>query len=69
MTEKPVKHQCHKCHKDMLTTPVCVDCGIIPLADGAFALLECKIKQLERENEMLRIRISLLEIFKPACVV
>ena len=43
------KMPCHKCGKDMLTTPVCCECGRIPLADASFADMDEKVKQLRRE--------------------
>ena len=37
--------KCHKCQKEMTMTPVCCECGIIPIAEGSFRQREDTIRQ------------------------
>ena len=41
--------KCHKCKKEMTMTPVCVGCGIIPIAEGSFAVREAEIVRLRNQ--------------------
>jgi hypothetical protein len=45
--------KCHKCQKEMTMTPVCSECGIIPIADASFR---------QRDDEIKRLRYALEKI-------
>ena len=46
--------KCPKCHKDMQTTPICCECGVIPVAELSFV-------NLERERDAALRRVKELE--------
>ena len=37
---------CHKCKKPMTMTPVCSNCGSIPIAEASFSRLESSLASL-----------------------
>lgn len=45
--EKPKPEVCHKCKGDMVKTPVCVRCGIIPIAESSFTAKDNEIRRLK----------------------
>ena len=40
-------HICHKCNKEMMMTPVCCECGIVPITEGSFAAKDREILRLK----------------------
>jgi len=48
---------CHNCKKEMTMTPVCLDCGTIPVAQASFNAKDKRIRELE---DALRTARSLI---------
>ena len=53
---------CHKCNKEMQHTPICCNCGTLPIADDIIAELkrerdEAIKKVAELENKLNTLRI------------
>jgi hypothetical protein len=53
--------KCHECKEEMQMTPVCVQCGIIPIAKTSFLTIEGQRNRwraiahmAQRENALLR---------------
>ena len=40
--------KCYKCQKEMQMTPVCLACGIIPIAERSFSAREAEITRLRK---------------------
>ena len=43
----PNPEPCYKCKEDMQRTPVCLRCGIIPMAESSFTAQDNEIKRLK----------------------
>jgi hypothetical protein len=37
--------KCYKCRKEMQMTPVCCECGIIPIAEASFKVREDALRE------------------------
>lgn len=48
--------KCYKCNEEMTHTPVCCNCGRIPLTEHSDLLFKQKFEELEKENQRLRER-------------
>ena len=40
--------KCHKCKKEMTMTPVCTNCGVIPITEASFKIRDQRIARLEK---------------------
>jgi len=54
--------KCFKCNEEMTHTPVCCNCGRIPLTEHSDLLFKQKFEELEKENQRLQKQIEHLEI-------
>jgi len=53
--------KCYKCKADYLKTPVCINCGTIPLIDDDLFLLKQENESLRQENKELVKRLKSVE--------
>jgi len=56
---------CHKCKKEMTMTPVCINCGTIPIAESSFKQMKDKIKLYEDVLTQMS-KFSKTEFAKPS---
>lgn len=52
--------KCYKCKKEMYKTPVCIDCGILPIAEPTFEEKDQRISELEEELDKYKVEVSRL---------
>lgn len=54
--------KCHKCQKEMIMTPVCCECGIIPIAEISFRQRKDAIIQADCSANNVVTEMALCEV-------
>jgi len=50
--------ECYKCKKEMTTTPICINCGIIPITENSSRFKDKEMELLRTDNNKLKDRLQ-----------